>query len=195
MKLNLGCGPSRHKDYLGVDSINYNGYTDICADCITYLSSLEEGSIQAIYTSHFLEHIREPMEFFRLCHAKLIAGGSLEIVVPHFSNSWYHSDPTHKEGHPWGLYTISYLLTISSSYFKREVPSYTRLSKNYSFHLQELRIVFKSRKPRYILHMLQIVIGLLVNSSVCFQEAWEESLCWILPAKEVRMILVARDQQ
>jgi hypothetical protein len=33
-------------------------------------------------------------------------GAALTIIVPHFSNPFYYSDPTHRT--PFGLYTMAY---------------------------------------------------------------------------------------
>lgn len=93
MRIDLGCGRSKKKGYIGVDNIKYDD-VDLIVN-IEHGLPFKDDSVQEIYTSHFLEHVNDPKfslsEIFRV----LSFGGKATIIVPHFSNSYsYHW--THK---------------------------------------------------------------------------------------------------
>lgn len=80
--LNIGCGPNYSHDWFNIDSASGN------SDVIVYniLSGLpfRNDSLEVIYSSHVLEHLREE-EAIRLlqeCFRTLKKGGILRIVIP-----------------------------------------------------------------------------------------------------------------
>ena len=79
-KLNLGGGAHWYREgWLNLD-FGQNGY-DLA---VNLLSPLKDGSIDIIYSSHFLEHIL-PEECYRLikdCHRVLKVGGMMRIALP-----------------------------------------------------------------------------------------------------------------
>ena len=66
--------------------------------------------------------------------------GTMHVIVPHFSNPYYYSDPTHKS--PFGLYTFSYL--SADRRFRRKVPNYFG---TFDFDLTDVRMIFKAKRP------------------------------------------------
>ncbi len=124
-KLDLGCGSNPLKGFKGIDLYGNQLNEDIIKmDCLEYLKKCDDSSIKEIYSRHFLEHIdlKEYMlEIFRVLDKK---NGRLRIIVPHFSNPYFYSDPTHKNF--FGIYTFSYF--VNNKIFKRGVPIYSDIS-------------------------------------------------------------------
>ena len=109
-------------------------------------------------------------------------GAPLTIVVPHFSNPFYYSDPTHRT--PFGLYTMAYF--CEQQLFRRQVPRYGFKSP---FSIDAVRLQFKSYPPRYVRHAFKRLVGAAVNSSLFAMEFYEENLCWLVPCYEVQYSL------
>lgn len=90
MRLNLGCGATRIPGYYGVDfrKIKLDGCVDIEADLNKRCWHLwEDNSIDAIYSSHCLEHLADPINAIREMHRILKVGGKIKIIVPHASST------------------------------------------------------------------------------------------------------------
>jgi SAM-dependent methyltransferase len=97
VKLDIGCGRSKFAGTLGVDVVPVKG-VDIAADLSKGLP-FADGSVDAIYTSHTLEHMPDFIgameEIWRVCKD----GALVNIWVPHAScpfSTWI--DPTHRRG-------------------------------------------------------------------------------------------------
>lgn len=82
MKLNIGCGRRKRKDYINID-INKKFHPNISTD-VTKGLPFEDNSIQQILVIHFLEHLFyiqvEP--FLNECYRVLKHEGVIEIEVP-----------------------------------------------------------------------------------------------------------------
>ncbi len=184
LRLNLGCGGKRVAGFLGVDVID-GAAVDVCMDVMAYLRSLPAGSVQEIYTRHFLEHVRpddlRPMllEFDRV----LRPGGQLRVIVPHYSNPYFYSDPTHRQ--PFGVHTFSYF--CEHSCLHRKPPTYARIA---GWSQTEVKLGFKPYKRLRLfgvkLPMLSQVLALLVNRAALAVELFERYLCGVLSIYEVR---------
>ena len=83
MKLNLGCGDKVKEGYLGVDIIAYPN-VDIVRD-ITRGIPFSNGTVEAVFASHFMEHIERTEVTFVLeeVHRVLEVGGEFHFIVPH----------------------------------------------------------------------------------------------------------------
>jgi len=97
VRLDIGCGRSKLKGTLGVDVAAVPG-VDIVAD-LSRVLPFADNSVDAIYTSHTLEHmpnlITAMEEIWRVCKD----GALVNIWVPHASCpfvTWI--DPTHQRG-------------------------------------------------------------------------------------------------
>lgn len=178
LHLELGCGSSkRDEDAVGVDILDMEG-VDVVGDCLTFLKSLPDDSVDQIYSEHFMEHVDDPLAVLSESARVLKSGGVFRAVIPHFSNPAFYSDPTHRSY--FGLYTFNYW--VRTSHFRRQVPQYiTPLP----MELVQARHRFKSARPFYVRHGIKKVLSSWVNLSRWTQEFYEEHLCWIMPCYEI----------
>ncbi len=182
MSLELGCGDrKRHPDAIGVDLRDLPG-VDVVGDVFDVLARIPDGSVDEVHSYHFLEHLDR---IDRLVHqlARIVKpGGRVTTVVPHFSNPYYYSDPTHRT--PFGLYSFSYL--ARDELFSRRVPQYGGDS---GFRLVRARLVFKAPRPFVVRYAIARAIGVVVNSCTFAQELYEGVLSPWLPCYEVEFVL------
>ncbi|TXH76306.1 methyltransferase domain-containing protein [Thiobacillus sp.] len=177
--LELGCGPNKKlMSAIGIDAINYEG-VDIVGDIFEVLGKFPEESVDSVHSFHFFEHIVNFQELLSNIARVMRPGGDLEVVVPHFSNPYFYSDPTHRTF--FGLYTFCYY--ASESLFSRKVPTYQHTIQ---FDLISVDLVFKSTRPFFIRHGIKKLFGLIFNSVGYMQEFYEENLSQIVPCYEVR---------
>ncbi|GAB3018255.1 hypothetical protein GCM10011376_00910 [Nocardioides flavus (ex Wang et al. 2016)] len=178
VSIELGCGPAkRDPQALGVDVLDLPG-VDLVSDAQTFLQSLPDGSVDSIYSEHFLEHVPNAYALVAESSRVLKAGGQFRAVIPHFSNPWFYSDPTHSTH--FGLYTFAYW--VESHPFSRGVPHY---STPLPFHVESANHIFKSNRPFLLRHALKKTLGSWVNTSRWTQEFYEEHLTWIMPCYEI----------
>jgi SAM-dependent methyltransferase len=178
----LGCGNrKRLAGSIGIDRIDYDS-VDIVGDVCEVLQQMPEEVVDAAYSHHFFEHVRDLEGLLKQIARVLRMGGHLEIVVPHFANPHYYSDPTHVTH--FGLYTLSYF--ARDPLLKRKVPSY-EIAK--MFELCAVDYSFKSSPPNYGRHAIKKVLGKCFNCCRYLKEFYEENLCFIFPCYEIRYIL------
>ena len=174
----MGCGPRKtDPSAIGIDLLPFDG-VDIVGDIYEVLGLLPDGCTTAVYSSHFLEHVSDLPRLMNELGRVMSIGATLRVVVPHFSNPFYYSDPTHKV--PFGLYTFSYF--CDQDIFARTVPQY---GMKVPFRLLDAKLGFKSYRPRYVRHAFKRAFGALINSSGFLREFYEENLCWIVSCYEV----------
>jgi SAM-dependent methyltransferase len=177
--LELGCGETKKRaDAIGVDSLDFS-CVDIVGDVYDVLQSIPEGSVDEVCSYHFVEHLDDVGSFIGELGRVMKPGGAVEIVVPHFSNPYFYSDPTHRTF--FGLYTFGYL--AGQSPFARKVPTYQ--SELY-FDVERVDLRFKSVRPFYGRYAFKRLIGALFNSCNYMKEFYEENLCYLFPCYEVR---------
>jgi SAM-dependent methyltransferase len=182
-KLDIGCGArKRRPDYIGVDRRALPG-VDLVGEVEEILSAIPDGVVDEIYSSHFLEHVDDLDGVLAEMCRVLRRGGRLEIVVPHFSNPYFASDPTHRR--PFGLYTFSYL--VADAPLRRQVPRY---GEALPLRLSRVELGFQSTPPFYVRHAFKRAVGLLVNLSRWTREFYEENLVYLVPCYELRFSLV-----
>jgi ubiquinone/menaquinone biosynthesis C-methylase UbiE len=181
--LELGCGGTkRDPGAVGVDLLDAPG-VDIVGDALEVLRSLPDGSVRAIHSEHFLEHLPDAEALVREAARVLEPGGEFRAVVPHFSNPHFYSDPTHRTF--FGLYTFSYW--VASVPWRRQTPQYDRPMP---LALVDARFHFKSTRPFYVRHGIKKLLSSWVNTSRWTKEFYEENLTWLMPAYEVEYVLV-----
>src|SRR5262245_42964376 len=109
IKLDLGCGPHPREGFEGVDVLDYEQrhVLNLVATEPLGNGSLhaafalwpwESGSVEEVYSSHFVEHItgEERIHFFNELYRVLADKATATIVTPNWSHSCAYGDPTHK---------------------------------------------------------------------------------------------------
>lgn len=175
--LEIGCGPNKViDDSIGIDALDLPG-VDIVADINEGLGFLGDGSVDEIYSFHFLEHLSDVGAFMKEVYRVLKVNGKMIGTVPHFSNPYYYSDYSHVK--PFGLYTLSYF--CQNQPYKRKVPSFYN---NFGFALNESRIIFAS--PFKYRSKIKKLWQIIFNCNKAFQEFYEENCCFLIPAFEIK---------
>lgn len=178
LSLELGCGESKvNKDSIAIDLIEFPG-VDIVGDIYEVLCKIPSQSVKLIFSSHVFEHLENLPQILIEIERVLQPNGELNIVVPHFSNSFFYSDPTHTKF--FGLYTFSYF--YKTKLFKRSVPSYVLIN---GMELIDAKLIFKSYRPRYISHAVRKLFQIIFNLSRYMQETYEESFVNFISCYEV----------
>lgn len=177
VRLELGCGDHKvDPAAVGIDLLEAPG-VDIVGDANEVLAALEPGSVDEIYSAHFLEHIADARGMLEGCARVLRPGGTFRAIIPHFSNPFFYSDPTHDRA--YGLYTFSYL--VAETFLTRGVPQYEAALP---FRYRNATFGFKSSRPHYVRHGFK-QFGRIFNISTWMKELYEENWCWRIPAYEV----------
>ena len=96
-KLDLGCGPNKKEGFIGLDRIAFPG-----VDHVLHLGvdpfPFEDGSVDEVYASHFVEHLNaiERCQLFNEAYRIMKPGAKFEVIVPHWGSSRAYGDPTHQ---------------------------------------------------------------------------------------------------
>src|SRR5215471_14265098 len=182
--LELGCGPrKRRADSIAVDIIDA-AHVDVVGDALDVLRALPAGCARLVSSSHLLEHLSDAGPILDEMSRVLGPGGEIEIVVPHFANPYFHSDPTHRNSLGFGLYTMSYY--ARDPILRRQVPGYVRRE---ALTLKRIDLGFKAAPPFYGRYAIKRAIGAIFNATRYLQELWEENLCYLFPCYEIRYTL------
>lgn len=183
LRINLGCGSKPRQGFLGVD-LGETTAADVKMDVLAYLRSLPDQSVAEVYSRHMLEHL-EPAplrELLAQVDRVLMPGGTMQFIVPHYSNPYFHSDPTHRQA--FGVHTFSYL--CEASCLHRKVPSYARIP---GWRLTSVRVGFlpygRLRLLGIRVPMLSDLLNPLVNLGHRSIELFERYCAGVLPIYEV----------
>ena len=178
--LELGCGPKKAPGRIGIDRLDLPT-VDIIADLEQGLVFLPDNSVDEIHSESVLEHIDDLESLMREIWRVLRPGGRHTLFVPHFSNPYYYSDPTHKRF--FGLYTFEYFCKERGR-FKRQVPAFYY---DYAYQTSEIRLIFKSSwRSR---NLVKKACQLLFNLSPWMMEFYEENLCNLIPCYGIEVTL------
>ena len=108
--VDLGCGQNKAtKEFfsqnmnvepdkvIGVDIAKCEG-VDIVHDLTRFPYPFKDESVDAIYASHFVEHLdgTERMKFFNECYRILKPEGKMRLLHPYYKSVRAVQDPTHK---------------------------------------------------------------------------------------------------
>lgn len=95
--LDLGCGDRKEADHFGID-VAKTSSTDYVTDLTKYPWPIDDGVVDGIYTSHFLEHLSGPdrVPFMNECYRILKVGATMKVIVPFWSSMRAVQDPFHK---------------------------------------------------------------------------------------------------
>jgi len=178
VSVEIGCGDNkRDARAIGIDIADHDA-VDLVGDAVDCLKRLPDDSIHKIESWHCFEHLSNLEELVSECERVLKKDGEILVIVPHFSNPFFYSDPTHQQF--FGLYTFSYF--CRDNIFVRRVPTYKRRS---NLLLEEAKLVFKSFPPRYLTHGIRKILGMFFNLNNFMKEIYEDSFSSIITCYEI----------
>jgi SAM-dependent methyltransferase len=99
IRLNLGCGDKKMAGYLNVDTC---GEPDFACDLSRFPWPWSDGSVDEVFSSHFLEHVEDYEKTVLEMHRVLKPDGIVHFLVPHFRNPL---TPWHLHRWPFSIYT------------------------------------------------------------------------------------------
>jgi SAM-dependent methyltransferase len=175
LKLNLGSGGGIKTGFYGLDIDNINNNVDIIADLNAPLDLLPDNSVSEVYTCHVLEHVNNLVGLMEELHRIVQPNGKIEIRVPHFSNPYYYSDPTHVKF--FGIYSMYYFVSEENQPPVRKVPAFYTRSR-FIVDSIEITLVNTAFIDRIIFPRLYTFI----NKSFDRQDFYERRLCRLFPA-------------
>ncbi len=109
-KLNLGCGHRPLPGYINVDIREGQG-VNLVWDLREHPWPWESESVEAIFTSHFIEHLPDVEAFMREAHRVLRPGGRLTIAAPYGLRTL--KNPLHH--HAFGRHSMQYFCQENTS--------------------------------------------------------------------------------
>lgn len=180
LKLNLGSGLSKVDNFFNLDVVELPG-VDIVANLNEPFNLLPDNSVDAIYSRASFEHVKNLMGLMNEVHRICKPNAEICIIVPHFSNPYYYSDPTHAQ--PFGLYTMHYFMDESVQP-GRKVPSFYTKTR---FNLKSIKIQFYREK--LIDKLLEPIVSRLTNISIDTQDVYERRFCYLYPAWQITYLL------
>ncbi len=97
MKLDMGCGSKKQEGFIGVDQYEMEG-VDVVLNIGDDTWEWEDGSIEEIHASHFLEHLtaKQRVHFMNEAYRVLKDGGKATIITPHWASNRAYGDFTHQ---------------------------------------------------------------------------------------------------
>ncbi|NDV89039.1 methyltransferase type 11 [Aurantimonas aggregata] len=181
-RLEIGVGHKKRDPMaVGIDIID-TAAADIVGDALEVLRNLPSLSITSIQSFHVFEHLDDIPGVMHEVERILVTGGEMTVVVPHFSNPFYYSDPTHRNF--FGLYTFSYY--CHDQLFRRTVPTYSRQK---GLSLVHVRLVFKSFPPRYIAFLIRKGFEVVFNACNWAKEIYEDSFSNVISCYEIKYVI------
>jgi SAM-dependent methyltransferase len=180
--IDLGSGERPEPGLIGVDHLALPGVR-VLADTGRALP-FRDGSVHFLRAFNHLEHLPDVVAVMEEIHRVLAPDGTVEITVPHFSNTQYYSDPTHIR--PFGLYSFDYFVEIARQRAKRKVrPFYSKCR----FTILEKRLNFNApRALRFLRPLYRLAEGIF-NVSPRVQEIYEALFCGIVSCRTIRVVL------
>jgi SAM-dependent methyltransferase len=179
--LELGSGENKKNGYIGIDLIKTNK-TDIIGNLNFGMPLIRDNSCIRIYSSHVLEHISNLELLMREIHRVIKSEGEVELIVPHFSNVFGYSDPTHVRF--FGLYSMHYYCKKSNQPTRRKVPDFYLMPK---FLIKSARIEFYNHS--LIERVFNTVFERLVNINWSTKNFYERRLSSWIHARQIRFII------
>jgi SAM-dependent methyltransferase len=102
-RLDIGCSFHKVPGWIGVD-IERGPDVEVLADL--HILPFKDSSVDEIHSRHTLEHVRDPLACISELFRATKPGGTITIIVPHYSNHAYWADVTHLR--PFGARAFEY---------------------------------------------------------------------------------------
>lgn len=178
LRIDIGSGPRPRPGFYALDQLELEG-VDIVADLNQPLDLLPDSCAEHIFSSHTLEHVEELLPLLAEIHRIARPGALIEIIVPHFSNPYAYSDPTHVRF--FGLYTMNYFVDTQKQPEAWKVPTFYSKVR---FEMEQVKLSFY----RFNLwdRLFVPLLRYFVNRSARTQNFYELRLSWMFPAAEIR---------
>jgi hypothetical protein len=186
LRLNLGSGLRRRDGFYGLDQVALPGL-DILADLNEPLPELPNNSVDEIYCRHVLEHVPRLLDLLAELHRITRSSGRIEIVVPHFSNPYGYSDPTHVRF--FGLYSF-YHFCDAKDQPARKVPDFY-MPQRFMVESVRCRLLGQSLSEKVLRWLLQPWI----NRGPSWLDWYERRWCRWVPASDIRYVLRPKKRQ
>lgn len=181
LRLNLGSGPNKRSGFYSVDHLALDG-VDVVADLNEPLDLFPDNCVESIYSRHTLEHIQNLLPLMHEIHRIVKPNGNIEIIVPHFSNVYGYSDPTHVR--QFGLYSMYYFVDSEHQPEKRKVPPfYTDIR----FRIRSIDIEFY--RAGLIDRFFSALVYRIINRSFSLQEFYERRLSSFFHAWQIKYLM------
>lgn len=97
MKLDIGCGKRKREGFTGVDQYPMEG-VDVVLNVGNDPWPWEDGSVEEIHASHFLEHLTaaQRVHFVNEAFRVMKEGAKATIITPHWASNRAYGDFTHQ---------------------------------------------------------------------------------------------------
>ncbi|MBT5399664.1 methyltransferase domain-containing protein [Candidatus Woesearchaeota archaeon] len=181
ININLGSGTVHIDGFYSLDQFNIDG-VDIVADLNKPLELLPDNCVHSVVSRHALEHVDNFIPLLGELHRIVSDNGLIEIIVPHFSNAYSFSDPTHVRF--FGLYTMYYFSLDKHQPASRKVPSFYT---DFKFKVESVKIEFY--KDSIFDHLLGPIFYRVFNINHTFQNFYERRLSSFFHAAQIRYIM------
>lgn len=178
--LNLGSGSRKVPGFFNVDHLPLPG-VDILADLNEPLDALPDGCVAAVHSRHTLEHIDNFLPLMAELHRVCRFDAELEIIVPHFSNPYGYSDPTHVRF--FGLYSFFYFCEEKDQP-QRKVPNFYT---SFRFRVKSVRL--NLLKETWLDKVARTILQPLANRNIAWQDWYERRLCRWMPVSDIHYVL------
>ncbi len=119
LKLDIGCGSRKQEGFHGVDQYAMEG-VDTVLNVGEEVWPWEDGSVEEIHASHFLEHLtaKQRMHFMNEAFRVLKDGGKATIITPHWASNRAYGDMTHQ----WPPVAEMFYYYLSKDWRKTQAP-------------------------------------------------------------------------
>lgn len=181
VEIELGGGDRRAKGLYCLDRVELEG-VDVVVDLNEPLSGFPDNSVEFVYGRHVIEHVEQLDQLMRELHRITRPTGRVELIVPHFTNPYHHSDPTHVR--TFGLYSMHYYVAKEKQPGFRKVPAFYT---DVRFELESARIEFYRSGPMDFL--IAPWLEPLVNVDPLAQDWYERRLSPFFHAWQLRFVL------
>jgi SAM-dependent methyltransferase len=165
--LDVGCGASKTPGSLGIDCRAFPG-VDVIHDLEVVPWPLESNAFDQVICSHIVEHVSDVGRFMSEVHRVCADGAKVHIDTPHFSSLESWRDPSHRQH----LALHSFEFFCADGY----------LNDGAVFSIEHATLTFRKAFTSRI-------------AAALFRLAprhYEQNLAYILPARDIRIVLVAQ---
>ena len=93
--LDVGCGKNKYEGAIGLDK-NPRTSADVIHDLGKFPYPFDENEFDFVISRHVVEHVPEVLGFVEELYRITKNGGKIKLVTPHYTNSDWAADPTHR---------------------------------------------------------------------------------------------------